>query len=236
MERPGAIFLDAVGTLFGVRGSVGQIYSECAAHIGVNIAPERLQQAFVQVFAQAPPLAFPNLATEAIPQAEYDYWYRITEQTFALAGGLEHIPDFADFFPQVYATFATADPWELYPDVLPALQIWRAQGIPVGVISNFDSRLYRVLKALGLEPWVQTVTISSQVGAAKPERQIFQAAWQAQGQPAAPVWHIGDSWEADVLGARAIGWRGIHLCRDREPTGQDAIRQLTDLTREQLDG
>lgn len=229
MERPGAIFLDAVGTLFGVRGSVGQVYSACAAQIGVQVSPERLQRAFVQVFTQAPPLAFPTLPAAAIPQAEYDYWYRITEQTFALAGGLAQIPDFAAFFPRVYATFATADPWELYPDVVPALQAWQAQGIPVGVISNFDSRLYRVLEALGLASWVQTVTISSQVGAAKPAAQIFQAAWQAQGQPEPPLWHIGDSWEADVLGARSVGWRGIHLCRQGPSPGADAIRCLTDL-------
>ncbi|MCS6782973.1 MAG: HAD-IA family hydrolase [Gloeomargarita sp. SKYBB_i_bin120] len=229
MQRPGAIFVDAVGTLFGVRGSVGQIYSEYAARIGVVVAPDRLQQAFLQAFTQAPPLAFPDLSPEAIPQAEYDYWYRLTERTFALAGGLAHIPDFAAFFPEVYAAFATADPWEVYPDVLPALQAWRAQGIPVGVISNFDSRLYQVLAALGLQPWLTTVTISSQVGAAKPAGAIFHAAWRAQGQPSPPLWHIGDSWEADVLGARAVGWRGIHLCREGTSPDPQAIRRLTDL-------
>ncbi len=233
MGRPGAIFVDAVGTLFGVRGSVGEIYSECAQRVGAMVPAERLQDAFSRCFPAAPPPAFPGLAPPEIPPAEYGYWYRITEQTFAEAGGLAQIGDFAAFFPQVYATFATAAPWELYPDVLPVLEHWRAQGIPVGVISNFDSRLYKVLDALGLSAFVKTVTISTQVGAAKPQGEIFQAAWHAQGQPEPPLWHIGDSWAADVLGARAMGWRGIYLCRDggKQPE-TDQVPTLTDL----LDG
>jgi putative hydrolase of the HAD superfamily len=233
MGRPGAIFLDAVGTLFGVRGSVGEIYSECAARVGAIVPPERLQRAFLQCFVAAPAPAFPGLDPQAIPQAEYTYWYEITQQTFAQAGGLPQISDFTAFFSQVYETFATADPWELYPDVLPVLEHWQAQGIPVGVISNFDSRLYQVLDALELSDFVKTVTISTQVGAAKPQREIFQAAWHAQGQPEPPLWHIGDSWAADVLGARAMGWRGIYLCRDRGKQPEiDQVSTLTDL----LDG
>ncbi|WP_448380829.1 HAD-IA family hydrolase [Gloeomargarita sp.] len=227
MGRPGAIFVDAVGTLFGVRGSVGAIYSECARAVGADVPPEALQKAFVRCFAASPPLAFPGLAAAELPAAEYAYWYRLTEQTFALAGGLAQIGDFAAFFPLVYDYFATAAAWELYPDVLPALVRWRDQGIPVGVISNFDSRLYAVLQALGLRPWVQTVTISSRVGAAKPQAAIFRAAWQALGQPAPPIWHIGDSWEADVLGARAVGWRGIHLCRDGQTALPERVATLT---------
>ncbi|MEN9215303.1 MAG: HAD-IA family hydrolase [Gloeomargarita sp. DG02_4_bins_56] len=229
MGQPGAIFVDAVGTLFGVRGSVGQIYSEWAAKIGVTVSPAALQQAFIQVFQAAPACAFPELAPGEIPAAEYRYWYQITEQTFAQAGGLAALGDFAAFFPAVYAAFATADPWELYPDALPALQAWQAQGIPVGVISNFDGRLYRVLDALGLSPWLQSVTISSHVGAAKPDARIFQAAWQALGQPEPPLWHIGDSWTADVLGARAVGWRGIYLCRDGGKLETDRVQRLTDV-------
>jgi putative hydrolase of the HAD superfamily len=227
MGRPGAIFLDAVGTLFGVRGSVGQIYSECARSVGANIPPEALQKAFVHCFAVSPPLAFPGLTAAEIPAAEYAYWYRLTEQTFALAGGLSQIGDFAAFFPLVYDRFATAAAWELYPDVLPALRTWHGRGIPVGVISNFDSRLHAVLEALGLRPWIQAVTISSQVGAAKPQAAIFQAAWQALGQPEPPIWHIGDSWQADVLGAQAVGWRGIHLCREGPAGAPDWVATLT---------
>ncbi len=37
MEKPQVIFLDAVGTLFGVKGSVGAIYSQIAADFGVEV-------------------------------------------------------------------------------------------------------------------------------------------------------------------------------------------------------
>ena len=38
MVQPKVIFLDAVGTLFGVKGSVGEVYREIAADFGVDVA------------------------------------------------------------------------------------------------------------------------------------------------------------------------------------------------------
>ena len=57
---PQVIFLDAVGTLFGVAGSVGQIYSEIARQHGVRADAEELNQAFFRTFKAAPPMAFPD--------------------------------------------------------------------------------------------------------------------------------------------------------------------------------
>ena len=36
-EPPQAIFLDAMGTLFGLRGSVGDIYGKIAQSFGVQV-------------------------------------------------------------------------------------------------------------------------------------------------------------------------------------------------------
>jgi len=50
MQRPKVIFLDAVGTLFWVKGSVGKVYSEMAERFGVEASA--LDQAFLQSFQQ----------------------------------------------------------------------------------------------------------------------------------------------------------------------------------------
>ena len=44
------VFLDAAGTLFEVRGSVGKVYSEVAKRYGVDASPEKLEEAFVEAF------------------------------------------------------------------------------------------------------------------------------------------------------------------------------------------
>ena len=51
MLPPKIIFLDAVGTLFGVRGTVGEIYSGFAQAAGVAVDPRSPQSS---VFCQFP--------------------------------------------------------------------------------------------------------------------------------------------------------------------------------------
>ena len=50
MKQPKVIFLDAVGTLFGVKGSVGEVYSYLASQVGVNCDASLLETLFYQQF------------------------------------------------------------------------------------------------------------------------------------------------------------------------------------------
>ena len=212
-QRPKVIFLDAVGTLFGVQGSVGEVYGSIARQFGVEADPILLNQAFFQSFKAAPRMAFPGAAPVEIAQKEYGWWEAIAYQTFDQVGMVEQFSNFAEFFAVLYAHFTTADPWFIYPDVFQALNYWRDQGIELGVLSNFDSRLYSVLSALGLAGYFTSVTISTEVGAAKPSPQVFTAALAKHYCPPELAWHIGDSRREDYEGAKAIGMRAIWLRR-----------------------
>lgn len=210
------IFLDAVGTLFDVRGSVGEAYQKLAKTFGVAVNSEELNAAFFQSFASASPMAFPGIELAKIPQLEFDWWQTIATKAFEIVGAYQQFSDFPNFFAELYAHFATAEPWFVYPDVLPALNRWQQQGIELAVVSNFDSRLYPVLKALNLAEYFTSVTISTEVGAAKPESQIFTAALQKHNCIAENVLHIGDSLKADYCGAKAAGLNAIWLNRQQE--------------------
>jgi putative hydrolase of the HAD superfamily len=213
MERPKVIFLDAVGTLFGVRGSVGEVYSKLAHQFGVEVDIAVLNQAFYQSFQAASPLAFPGTLPADVPEREFAWWWAIAAQTFQQAGVLNQFTDFSRFFTTLYDHFATAEPWFVYPDICPSLQHWHTQGIELGVVSNFDSRLYTVLPALGLAEFFTSVTISTEVGAAKPDPKVFAVALSKHNCPASAAWHVGDSFREDYEGAKAAGLRGIWLKR-----------------------
>jgi len=217
MQKPQVIFLDAVGTLFGVKGSVGAIYSQIAADFGVEVAAESLEQSFLAIFPTSPPLAFPNVEPAQIPELEYQWWRSLTEAVFNNLGYLARFPDFEAFFGQLYRHFATAEPWVLYEDVIPALRLWQIQGIELGIISNFDSRIYQVLAELGLEYFFRSITISSQTGAAKPDPEIFQIALQKHDCSPAQAWHIGDSKKEDYQGAKALGIEAFLIKRSIGP-------------------
>ena len=219
MQQPKVIFLDAVGTLFGIRGSVGEIYSAIALPFGVKVPAQALNEAFFQAFATSQAPTFPGTDPKEIPQCEFEWWRVIALRTFQQVGVLDKFSDFADFFDELYNHFATAQPWFVYPDVLPALEAWRRIGIQLGVLSNFDSRLFLVLKALKLEEFFTSVTISSLVGAAKPDPQIFTVALQKHFCDAQDAWHIGDSFKQDYQGAKAAGLRAILLERPKQMAG-----------------
>ncbi len=214
MKRPKVIFLDAVGTLFGVKGSVGEIYSQLARDFGVEVSAQSLNKAFLSCFEAASPPVFPDVQQQDLLQYEFDWWFNIVSRTFEQAGVLEQFSDFPAFFSEIYIHFGTAQPWLIYDDVLPALTNWRKMGIELGIVSNFDSRIYSVLEALELKEFFSSVTISTQVGAAKPDPQIFAIALEKHDCPPTAAWHIGDSFTEDYHGARAAGLRGILINRE----------------------
>ncbi|MCU0544061.1 MAG: HAD-IA family hydrolase [Oscillatoriaceae cyanobacterium Prado104] len=218
-----AIFLDAAGTLFDVRGSVGAAYAKTAKNFGVEVESEQIHTAFMQSFTSAPPMAFPGVEIAKIPDLEFEWWQAVSAKAFRLAGVFNQFSDYSAFFAELYAHFATAEPWFVYPDVVPALNKWQQQGIELGVISNFDTRLYSVLKALNLAEYFTSVTISTEAGAAKPDSQIFEIALQKQGCTAGDAVHIGDSFKADYWGAKAAGLKAIWLNRQQEELAAEKL-------------
>jgi putative hydrolase of the HAD superfamily len=211
-HRPKMLFLDAVDTLFQVRGSVGDIYAHWAQHHGVIIEGTAVQPGFRQAFSQPRPAVKPangNLANQ-----EYQWWRSVVQDCFTAIGVIHQFQNFDAFFADLFHHFATAEPWELYPEAIACLQTWKHQGLQLGMISNFDSRLSAVLNALDLDPWFDSVTISTQVGHAKPAPEIFQAALDQNGLEPHQALHIGDSWQDDVLGAQAAGIQPVWINRD----------------------
>ncbi|MEO1094303.1 MAG: HAD-IA family hydrolase [Cyanobacteria bacterium J06638_28] len=216
MLKPKVIFLDAVGTLFGVSGSVGQTYADIASRFGVEVDAALLNQAFFKHFKASPAMAFPGMEPTDVPAQEYAWWRAIADATFQDVGKRNEFSDFEAFFADLYAYFAGADPWFVYADTYHSLERWRTMGIEMGVISNFDSRIYTVLDALALADFFQSVTISTEVGAAKPDELIFAAALTKHDCEASEAWHVGDTYAEDYEGARAVGIRGILLRRPSE--------------------
>ncbi|MEB3294213.1 MAG: HAD family hydrolase [Synechococcales bacterium] len=216
MSQPQVIFFDAVGTLFGVKGSVGSIYAEIADRHGVEVAPQTLDSTFYAAFKKAGAPAFPGYPITAVAAQEFAWWKGIVQSTFDQAGVLIQFEDFDAFFAELYSHFATAAPWELYQDTIVTLKRFHDLKIPLGILSNFDSRIYSVLKSLQLIDYFQSITISTEIGAAKPDTHIFRMALLKHNCPPQQAWHIGDSLEEDYRAARAVGIRGIWLNRSKQ--------------------
>ena len=84
----------------------------------------------------------------------------------------------------------------------------------VGILSNGFRQTQRAkIARFGLDRWVRHVILSEDVGAMKPSRAIFDAAWQAAGGETRRRVYVGDSFATDVVGAKEAGWFPIFFDR-----------------------
>jgi putative hydrolase of the HAD superfamily len=210
-----AVSLDAAGTLFEVAEPVGETYARVARRHGMRADPAVVERAFRAAFAAAPPLAFPGASPTRLDAHERAWWYTIVRQSLGVRTADAAFDACAE---ALYAHYAAADAWRVFPEVPPTLAALRARGMRLVVVSNFDARLPPLLDALGLAAAFDHVAYSSRAGAAKPDPSIFHAALQAVGVTAADALHAGDAVVDDVEGARAAGVRALLLDRhDRRP-------------------
>lgn len=224
-----AIFFDAAGTLFRVRGSVGEVYGRVAARHRPEIAAADLDAAFREVFAASKPLRFPNLTGAHLHQIETQWWYDVV---YKVLGRFDVLLDFDEYRRDIYEVFRGAGGWELYPETHDTLAALRGRGYRMAVVSNFDSRLPDVLAALGIAELFEDITFATAHGVAKPDPDLFRIPLQRLGLAPEAVVHVGDHMDEDVVGSRAVGLRPILVSRDgrRLPSVDlQAIRTLDQL-------
>lgn len=124
---------------------------------------------------------------------------------------------------QVRHVYAEPSAWRLFDDTLPALRRLRASGWNHCILSNHIPELPLILSHLGIRDEFAAVVNSADTGYEKPHREAFKQLLAALKEPDT-VWMIGDGYEADIAGARAVGIPGIlvrkadtradHCCND----------------------
>ena len=222
------VFFDAAGTLFHVKGSVGAVYLQYAAQYGVPRSPDmvtKVNQAFKDAFRQAPPPIFAVEQPEKLKQCERLWWFDVVHAVFYRVGMFE---GFDDYFDEVYEAFGRAEAWDIYPEVPEVLRQLRSKGYELGVISNFDTRFFDIVRALRLESFFDSITISSLAGSAKPAPQIFQHALAQHVVEPEEAIHVGDDPKEDFKGATDVGLSGVLLDRDAKGV-DDTIPCIADL-------
>lgn len=210
-QRIRGILFDAGGTLIEPVRPVGEIYAEVAADFGIRTDAERLQKGFQHFFPLQPRLAFPSsLTTAETAELEYQWWRQLVRQVLGDDGSA---PQFDHLFDTLYRLFARIDVWRVIEGVEATLRRLADRGYTLGVVSNFDTRLFSLLIEFGLDDLFAIILVSSRMGAAKPDPKIFQQASQSLALLPDEILHVGDSLIEDVAGAVGAGMRAVLLDR-----------------------
>ena len=121
----------------------------------------------------------------------------------------------------------------LYDDTVPVLQHLRNEGFKLAIVSNWDTPLDPLMERLGIADYFDIIVAShdARVLSAKPDSHIFEYTLAAVGVSAEEAVHVGDTYEADIIGARNAGIRPILIDRDGTQAGRwkETIRDLSEL-------
>ena len=221
VTRPKAVFLDAAGTLFQSTRPVAVSYAELAQRYGKSVSSEEVSVRFRHCFATAPPMAFPSSDGQRLEALERAWWHDVVRRIFEPTGSF---PLLEDYFDELFAYFARSDSWVLYDDAQATLDTLKRRGLILVMISNFDSRVLKIIRGLGVADYFDSVFISSSAGFAKPEAGIFHLALERHGITPDEAIHVGDSPETDVEGALRAGVRPVLLDRDGNTRHDGAVR------------
>lgn len=212
-HHPGIVFFDAGNTLLHVDPSIGEVYAEVSRSFGCPVSPAEIEGHLLGVWKQH--LDKVKASPEALvtsEEQEYEMWRMLTYTVHERVPSLTCDP--RSWFEALYQTFGEARRFRLFPDVEETLGALGEKGIRIGVISNWDSRLERILNGIGLSQVFDVVAISSLVGYSKPHPRIFEIALERAGLPPEEAVHVGDTYRDDVEGARSAGIQAFHLKRN----------------------
>lgn len=116
----------------------------------------------------------------------------------------------------------------VYPETVPVLDWFAAQGFRMGVISDTFPSLKLTLEAVGLDKYFEVFVCSDQVGVMKPEPLIYQTALNLLGVSAQESLYV-DDYDVEADGARALGFTAFHVCHDSEPKEKWDIASLREM-------
>ncbi|HTI73319.1 MAG TPA: HAD-IA family hydrolase [Candidatus Limnocylindria bacterium] len=201
-----AISFDVGGTLIRPHPSVGSIYSRVAERQGFGpIDPDALDRQFAAVFRQ-----------RLLQRYSEIEWRKVVELTFApfTAQATSN-----ELFAALWQEFVEPPSWQVFTDVVPALERCRAAGIRLAVTSNWDLRLRPTLANLGLAKYFEVIVASAELGEPKPSPTLFHHVAERLRLSPSEILHVGDSVREDLEGARGAGFQAQLIRQEPELAG-----------------
>jgi HAD superfamily hydrolase (TIGR01549 family) len=213
-----ALLLDAGGTL--VFPNFKRIAQELARE-GIKVDLKALQRAETQVRFDLDQPEFIRASTD------YQRWVQYLENVLKHAGAKkEKVPDAV--FHRLKEYHDQHNLWELVPkDVPGALKAlgsrWR-----LGVVSNANGTVRKLLTRLGLAKHFEVIVDSTEEGIEKPDPRLFKVALDKMQISPADTGYVGDIYYVDVEGARKAGLEAYLL----DPMGlyrDKAVKRIKNL-------
>jgi putative hydrolase of the HAD superfamily len=212
--RYAAVFFDAGETLVHPHPTFPDLFARILRREGFDVTPDLVRERGHVVFDRFRVAAEKGELWTTSPERSRRFWHEVYEIFLRELG----VPNANGIIDTVYGEFTDLSNYRLFEDVPDVLQRLRSAGLLLGVVSNFEAWLERLLDELGVTRCFAVRVVSGVEGMEKPDPAIFRLAMERAGvAPEASV-YVGDNPEFDVDPAVAVGMFPVLIDRrDRFP-------------------
>ena len=218
-----AVFFDAGETLLYPHPGFVELFSEVVRKAGHDIDPARVREVMFgssQRFTDWMRSEEARLWSTSEDRSRA-FWRRVYGSFLSELGidrDLERLSD------ALYARFTDLASYRLHPDALPTLERLRRTTLTLGLISNFEEWLERLLDSLEVAHFFDVTVISGIEGVEKPDPQIFRIALERAGVAPENAVYVGDHPLFDVEAATDAGMFAVLIDRRGHHVDTEAVR------------
>jgi len=228
-----AIFFDWFNTLARFEPPREKLHSQAYQQFGIEVSLDKVMRGLLIADKDWFEENTKSKVEERSPEEQAEISIRYEETVLNQAGvkvSRELLLKIANKMQQLYKGIT----FTLFEDVLIALKTLKERNLILGLLTNVAKDMNSICRQLGLEPYLDFVVTSKEVGVDKPEPLIFLTALQRAKVSASEAVHIGDQYKLDVVGARRVGITPILIDRYNlysEVSDCPRIHHLTELTK-----
>jgi HAD superfamily hydrolase (TIGR01549 family) len=182
----------------------------------IDVTTEELEATHRIIRKSVGPMLNRGLTHESLVAEAYRSWFRALgveeDKIEDIIGTIKNHP-FSHLF------------WARTEEGTKELLVWlKEKGYRLGIISNAEGQIKRLISHIGFEPVFDVIIDSHEVGFQKPDQRIFDYALKELDVKASEAVHVGDLIESDIAGARAAGIIPILVDREGQYKDADCIR------------
>ena len=230
--QPTAIFFDLDGTILDWQTGMEESWlAACEAHCDGTFVPAQMHEAI----RARRSWFWGDLGRTRTGRMDLDGASReIVRHAFTDAGlsGVDLAQRIADDYRARRAECLVP-----YPGAIETLVALRARGIRTALLTNGGAKSQRAsVERHGLASYFDCIVIEGEFGVGKPDERVFRHALRALACEAEVSWMVGDSLEADIAPAIALGmhavWvdvEGLGLAADAPVRPHRVVRAISQL-------
>lgn len=204
-----AVFFDAGETLVHPHPSFPELLTLTLREEGIEVDPADIREKLYVVSDRFARSAREGELWSTSAEKSRQFWGSVygellAEMGLAFGDGLAR---------RLYTTFTDLSNYRLFPDVEETLDRLLRGDIRLGLISNFEEWLERLLESLDVTRFFEVRVISGVEGLEKPDPRIFDVALKRMGTTAEESVYVGDNPMFDTEPAASVGMFAVLLDR-----------------------